>query len=382
MMERGLFGPEHDEYRKVLRDFLDNEASPHLEQWERDGRVPKDFYRQLGQIGTMGIQFPEEFGGAGETSYLYNVILAEEFSRLPVHLGGPGLHLDVVVPYFLELCNDEQKARWFPGLASGDLVSCIGMTEPGTGSDLAGISTTATRDGDHYVVRGSKIFITGGVNADLAVVVVRTGKADDRRGGLSLLVVEDGMPGYDHSRALHKIGMYATDTAELVFDDVRVPAANLLGEEGRGFEYLRHNLPQERLGIAVGAQAAAVMALEHTIRYVTEREAFGKRIGEFQNTKFELASVAIEVEAGQALVDRAIMAHERGELSAHDAAKVKVFATELQGRVMDRCLQLFGGYGFMHEYPIGKMYADARVTRIYGGTNEIMRVIVAQSLGL
>lgn len=381
-MHRDLFGPEHDEYRAVVRDFLDKEVEPHLLAWEEAGIVPKELYRKFGELGSMGIQFPEEYGGAGVDSFKFNAVLDEEVSRLPVHLGGLGLHLDVVVPYFLELCNDEQKARWFPGFVTGELMSCIGMTEPGTGSDLAGMTTTAVRDGDHYVLNGSKIFITGGVNADLAIVVARTGRADDRRGGLSLLVVEDGMPGYDHSRKLDKLGMWATDTAELYFDDVRVPVANLLGEEGRGFEYLTMNLPQERLSIAVGAVANAWAALERTLQYVHERTAFGKPIGAFQNTKFELADVATDLEAAQALVDRAIVELDAGRLTAADAAKVKLFATELQGRVMDRCLQLFGGYGFMREYPIAKMFADARVTRIYGGTSEIMKVIVAQSLGL
>ena len=381
-MERDLFGPEHHEYRAVLRDFCAKEIEPHLTSWEEAGISPKGLFRQLGELGATGIQFPEEFGGAGVSSFLYNVILDEELARLPIHLGGIGLHLDIVVPYFLELANDEQRQRWFPGLVSGELVSCIGMTEPGTGSDLAGIATTAVLDGDHYVVNGSKTFITGGVNADLAVVVCRTGRADDRRGGLSLIVVEDGMPGYDHSRKLDKLGMWATDTAELFFDSVRVPVANLLGEEGKGFEYLGRNLPQERLAIAVGAIAACEVAIELTIAYVKERTAFGKTIATFQNTKFELADMATDVEAGRAMVDRGIAELDRGRLTAADAAKAKLFATDLQGEVMDRCLQLFGGYGFMREYPISKMFADARVSRIYGGTNEIMKVIVAQSLGL
>ena len=381
-MKRDLFEPEHDEYRAVVSSFLAKEVVPHLAAWEEAGIAPKSLYRQLGDLGAMGVQLPEEYGGAGVTSFLYNAVLAEECAKLPVHLGGIGLHLDIVVPYFLELASPEQRDRWFPGLVSGDLVTCIGMTEPGTGSDLAGISTTATLDGDAYVVRGAKTFITGGVNADLAVVVCRTGRSDDRRGGLSLLVVEDGMPGYNHSRKLDKLGMWATDTAELVFDDVRVPVANLLGEEGKGFEYLTRNLPQERLSIGVGATAACVQAVDLTLAYVKERTAFGRTIAEFQNTKFELASLATEIEAAQSMVDRAIVALDAEELSAADAAKVKLFTTELQGRVMDRCLQLFGGYGFMQEYPIAKMFADSRVSRIYGGTNEIMRVIVAQSLGL
>jgi len=381
-MERTLFSADHDEYRKVVSTFLAKEVEPHLTSWEDAGIVPKSLYTQLGELGAMGIQFPEEFDGGGQTTFLYNVVLGEELAKLPVHLGGIGLHLDIVVPYFLELCNDEQKARWFPGLVSGELVSCIGMTEPGTGSDLAGIATTAVRDGDDYIVNGSKIFITGGVNADLAVVVARTGSADDRRGGLSLIVVEDGMPGYDHSRKLDKLGMWATDTAELYFDNVRVPASNLLGEEGKGFEYLARNLPQERLAIGAGAQASAQRALELTVEYVQGRTAFGKPIGAFQNSKFELADIASDLEAGQAMVDRGIEALDRKALTAADAAKIKLFTTDLQGEVMDRCLQLFGGYGFMREYPIAKMYADARVSRIYGGTNEIMKVIVAQSLGL
>ena len=379
-MERDLFTAEHDEFREVVRDFLAKEVEPHLLDWEEAGMVPKSLYRQFGDLGVNGICIPEEYGGAGVESFLYNVVVGEEMASLPVHLGGLSLHLDVVLPYFLELANEEQRARWFPALASGDSISCIGMTEPGTGSDLAAIRTTATRDGDHYIVNGSKTFITGGINADLAVVVVRTGT--DRRGGLSLLVVEDGMPGYDHSRKLDKLGMWATDTAELFFDSVRVPVANLLGEEGRGFEYLTRNLTQERLSIGVGAVAACESALARTLAYVGERSAFGSPIASFQNTKFELADVATDIEAGRAMVDRGIVELERGRLTAADAAKIKLFATDLQGEVMDRCLQLFGGYGYMREYPIAKMYADARVSRIYGGTNEIMKVIVAQSLGL
>ncbi len=381
-MQRDVFEAEHEDFRDMVRSFLEKEVEPNLDEWEKAGIVPRSLYTRLGELGVMGIQFPEEFGGGDQSSFLFNVVLAEEMARLPMHLGGIHLHLDVVVPYFLDLANDEQKARWFPGLVSGEHVSSIGMTEPGTGSDLAGISTTAVRDGDHYVVNGSKTFITGGVNADLAMVVVRTGRADDRRGGLSLLVIEDGTPGFAHSSKLNKIGMKATDTAELFFDDARVPVTNLLGEEGKAFEHLKHNLPQERLSIAVGAIASCTVALARTLQYVGERTAFGKKIGDFQNTKFELADVATDIEAGQALIDRAIKELDAGRLTAAEAAKVKLFGTELQGKVMDRCLQLFGGYGFMNEYPIAKMYADARVTRIYGGTSEIMKVIIAQSLGL
>ena len=315
--------------------------------------------------------------------YRYNVVLQEESARALVTLGTVRTQLDVILPYFLAYADEEQRERWFPGLASGQLLTAIAMTEPGTGSDLAGMRTTAVLDGDHYVLNGAKTFITGGLLADLVIVVARTSTdPDNRRAGLTLLVVEDGMPGFVRGRALDKIGIKAQDTAELSFDGVRVPVANRLGEEGAAFGYLGRNLPQERMTVAVGSVAQAKAALDATVEYVKERKVFGAPVASFQNTKFELAAVAAEVEAAQAMLDRAVLELVAGELSGADAAKVKLFCTEVQARAVDRCLQLFGGYGYMLEYPIARLYTDARVARIYAGTSEVMKVIIAKSLGL
>jgi len=382
-MRRTGFTAEHEDFRRMIRDYLAREVVPVFDDWLAAGIVPREFFRGLGKLGVLGMAVPEEYGGGGQDDFRYNAILSEEAARALVSLGSLRVHLDVVLPYFLAYADAEQRGRWLPGLASGDLITSIAMTEPGTGSDLAGMSTTAVRDGDHFVLNGAKTFITGGAQADLVVVVARTSRDDtNRRRGLSLLVVEDGMPGFVKGRNLEKIGLKVQDTVELSFTDVRVPAENLLGEEGQGFSYLGHNLPQERLTIAVGALAAAQAALDTTIAYVKDRRVFGQPVSNFQNTKFELASVATEVEAGQALVDRALVEHVAGELNAADAAKVKLYCTELQGRAVDRCLQLFGGYGYILEYPIARLYADARVTRIYGGTSEVMKSIISKSLGL
>ncbi|RKT87661.1 acyl-CoA dehydrogenase/long-chain-acyl-CoA dehydrogenase [Saccharopolyspora antimicrobica] len=381
-MRSSAYGAEHQAFREVVREFLAKEVVPHFADWEKAGLVPRELFRKAGAVGMLGLQVPEEYGGGGTTSFKFNAVITEETARAGVSLGGSKVHTDVVVPYFISLCDAEQKRRWLPGLASGELMSAIAMTEPGTGSDLAGMATTATRDGDHYVLTGAKTFITGGHNADLVIVVARTGRGENRRDGLSLLVVERGMPGFSRGRNLEKLGLKAQDTAELFFDEVRVPAANLLGEEGRAFQYLGANLPQERLGIAVSGQAAAEAALRMTLDYVGEREVFGKPVGSFQNSKFELAGCAVQIEAGRALLDRALDEHDAGELSAADAAKVKVYCTELQSTVVDRCLQLHGGYGYIMEYPIARMYADARVTRIFGGTTEVMKTIIAKDLGL
>ena len=382
-MRRTLFTEEHETFRKVVRAFMEMEVAPNFADWEKTGYLPREFFKKIGALGVMGMAIPEEYGGAGIDDYRYNVILQEEACRALVALGPLRLMLDVILPYFLTYTTDEQKRRWLPGLANGELLTAIGMTEPGTGSDLAGIATTAVRDGDHYVVNGAKTFITGGWLADLVIVVVRTSTEDnDRRAGLSLLVVEEGMPGFTKGRMLDKIGLKSQDTTELSFTDVRVPVENLLGEEGRGFDYLRHNLAQERLAIAVGSVASARAALTTTIDYVKQRTAFGKKVSDFQNTKFELAAVSAEVEAAQALLDRAVEAHVAKELSPVDAATTKLFTTEVQARAVDRCLQLFGGYGYILEYPIARLYADARVARIYGGTSEVMKTMISKSLGL
>ena len=382
-MRRTLFAEEHDAFRKTIREFIEREVVPVHAAWEEAGVLPREFFRKVGTLGVTGIAIPEEFGGAGYDDYRYNVVLQEEAARALVTLGTLRTQLDVILPYFLTYANDEQRRRWFPGLAAGELLTAIAMTEPDTGSDLAGMRTTAARDGDHYVVNGAKTFITGGLLADLVIVVARTSTDEgNRRAGLTLLVVEAGMPGFVKGRKLDKLGLKAQDTAELSFTDVRVPVANRLGDEGAAFGYLGHNLPQERLAIAVGAVAQARAALDVAVGYVSQRKIFGKPVSQFQNTRFELAAVATEIEAGQALLDRAIQAHVDGVLDGVDAAQAKLFCTEMQGRVVDRCLQLFGGYGYITEYPIARLYADARVTRIYGGTSEVMKSIISKSLGL
>ncbi|GAA4983764.1 acyl-CoA dehydrogenase family protein [Yinghuangia aomiensis] len=382
-MRRTLFTEDHEAFRGLVRDFVAKEIAPYYSDWEHAGRTPRSVFEMLGAIGVFGIAIPEEYGGAGQRDYRYNVVLQEEAARALVTMSTVRTQLDVIHPYFLEYADSEQRARWFPGLAAGTLLTAIAMTEPGTGSDLAGIRTTAVRDGDHYVLNGAKTFITGGLLADLVIVVARTSKdPDNRRAGLTLLVVEDGMPGFTRGRVLDKMGNKVQDTVELAFDDVRVPVANRLGQEGAAFGYLGHNLSQERLTVAVGSVAQARAALDATIAYVKERKAFGTPVASFQNTKFELAAVAAEIEAAQTMLDRAVVELVDGELSSADAAKTKLFCTEVQARAVDRCLQLFGGYGYMMEYPIARLFTDARVARIYGGTSEVMKVIIAKSLGL
>ncbi|MGW1716526.1 acyl-CoA dehydrogenase family protein [Streptomyces sp. NPDC002156] len=382
-MRRTLFEQDHEDFRLLVRDFLAREVLPVYEDWRRAGLVPRDLFTALGKLGIIGTAIPEEYGGGGQDDYRFNVVIQEECARAGVTLGGLRTHLDVVVPYFTGLANAEQRARWFPGLASGELYAAVAMSEPGTGSDLAGVTTKAVREGDHYVLSGAKTFITGGHHADLVIVVARTATdPDNRRAGLSLLVVEKGMPGFTVGRKLEKIGLQVQDTVELSFDGVRVPVANLLGEEGAAFSLLGRNLAQERLAIAVGAVAQARAAIDLTVTYVRDRTVFGKPVAHFQNTKFELAALDTELTAAQALLDAAITALVAGELSPVDAARTKLFCTETQGRVVDRCLQLHGGYGYILESPIARLYTDARVTRIYGGTSEVLKTIISKSLGL
>ncbi|MEV6507302.1 acyl-CoA dehydrogenase family protein [Streptomyces sp. NPDC051642] len=382
-MRRTLFEETHEDFRLLVRDFLAREVLPSYEDWRRAGLVPRDLFTALGKLGIIGTAIPEEYGGGGQDDYRYNAVIQEECARACVTLGGLRTHLDIVVPYFTGLADAEQRARWLPGLASGELYTAIAMSEPATGSDLAGVTTRAVRDGDHFLLNGAKTFITGGHHADLVIVVARTAvDPDNRRAGLSLLVVEKGMPGFTVGRKLEKIGLAVQDTVELAFDDVRVPAANLLGEEGAAFTLLGRNLAQERLAIAVGAVAQARTAIDVTVAYVRDRTVFGKPLAQFQNTKFELAALDAELTAAQALLDAAITALVAGELDPVDAARTKLVCTETQGRVVDRCLQLHGGYGYILESPIARLYADARVTRIYGGTSEVMKLIISKSLGL
>jgi alkylation response protein AidB-like acyl-CoA dehydrogenase len=382
-MRRTLYDAEHEAFRETVRTFLAKEVVPHAAEWDRAGIVPREVFAAAGAQGLIGMAVPEELGGGGAPDFRFNAVLGEEVMRAGVAGPGAGLCLvnDVCLPYFLDLATEEQKARWLPGIAAGELVPAIAMTEPGAGSDLASITTTARRDGDGWVVDGAKTFITNGINADLVISVVKTDPAQRHR-GMSLLVLERGMAGFARGRNLDKLGQHAQDTAELSFDGVRVPAANLLGEEGRAFAHLVDRLPQERLGIAVAGVAGAAAALEWTLEYVRTRTAFGQPIGSFQNTRFRLAEVATQVDVAQAFVDACVRALGDGELTAVDAAKAKWWCTELQGRALDTCLQLFGGYGYMAEYPIARAWADARVTRIYGGTTEIMKEVVGRELGL
>jgi alkylation response protein AidB-like acyl-CoA dehydrogenase len=385
-MRRALFEDVHEDFRASFRTFLEREVlgdEGRYGQWERAGIVPREVFAKAGRGGFLGMAVPERYGGAGAEDFRFNLIIGEECQRAGAGSFGLGitLHNDICLPYFLTYCNEEQRERWLGGIASGELITAIAMTEPGVGSDMASMSTRARREDDHYVVDGTKTFITNGINADLVIVAVKT-DASERHRGISLVVIERGMDGFERGRNLEKIGQHAQDTAELSFSEVHVPAANLLGEEGQGFLYLVSNLPQERLSIAGSAVAAAEAALGWTLDYVRERQAFGQPIGSFQNSRFTLAELQTEIAIARVFVDRCVEALNAGELTAEDAAMAKWWCTELQGRVVDRCLQLHGGYGYMLEYPIARAYADARVTRIYGGANEIMKEIVGRSMGL
>ena len=380
-VERTLFEPEHELFRESYQKFLAQHVAPNHEKWEEQNIVDRDVWVEAGKQGFLGTAVPEEFGGGGVKDFRYNAIITEETTKGGFSGIGFTLHNDVVAPYLLELTNEEQKQRWLPGFASGELISAIAMTEPGTGSDLQGIKTKAVRDGDHWVLNGSKTFITNGINADIIIVVACT-DPDNGAQGFSLLVVERDMPGFERGRNLDKIGMKAQDTAELSFTDVRVPAANLLGEEGMGFFYLMKNLPQERLSIAVVAAAAMESVLESTIQYCRDRKAFGKSIGSFQNTRFVLAELATETTAVRILVDKFIEQLNAEKLTVQEAAMAKWWTTEAQVKLIDRCLQLHGGYGYMKEYPVAKAYMDSRVQTIYGGTTEIMKEIIGRSLNL
>jgi len=383
MIPRTLFDDTHDEFRASVRRFYATQVAPRNDEFERAGIVDRAVFGAAGDAGFLGFAVPEAHGGAGVRDFRFNAVLGEEAQAAGLASVGLGLtlHTDICLPYFLDLTTEEQKRRWLPGIASGELITAVAMTEPGTGSDLAGITTTARRDGEDWIVSGAKTFITNGINADLVIVAVKTDPSQRHR-GISLLVVERDMAGFERGRNLDKLGLHGQDTAELFFTDVRVPGANLLGAEGMGFRHLTENLAQERLSIAVAGLAAARAALDATVAYGKERTAFGTPIGSFQSAKFRLAELATEVAVGQAFVDRCIEALNDGILTVEDAAMAKLWCTELQGRAVDLGVQLHGGYGYMAEYPIARAFTDARVTRIYGGTSEVMKEIVGRSLGL
>ncbi|HEX4015736.1 MAG TPA: acyl-CoA dehydrogenase family protein [Frankiaceae bacterium] len=385
-MKRAIFDDEHLAFRQLCHDFLLREAAPHTAEWEAAGIVDRLIWKQAGETGLLGFEVPEEFGGAGIKDFRYNAILSEEITATGSVGVGFTLHNDICAPYLLTLTNDEQKARWLPGFASGELITAIGMTEPSTGSDLQAIRTTARPatnaegGGDGWILNGSKTFITNGIHSDLVIVVAKTDPEAGHR-GMSLLVVERGMPGFERGRNLAKAGQHAQDTAELFFSDVHVPRANLLGEEGRGFIYLMENLPQERLSIAVAAVAGMERAIELTRAYASERTAFGKPVGTFQASRFAIAEMVTKTRAARSYVDQCILSLNVGDLTADEAAGVKYWTTDVLAEVADAAVQLHGGYGYMDEYEVSRIWRDARVTRIYGGTNEIMKEIVGRSLG-
>jgi alkylation response protein AidB-like acyl-CoA dehydrogenase len=380
-MKRTIFDADHEAFRDTVRTFCEKEIAPHHDQWEKDGIVPREVWERAGELGLLGFMMPEEQGGGGISDFRYNAILSEEITRIGASGIGFVIQTDLVSGYLLSYATDEQKARWFPKFCTGETITAIAMTEPGTGSDLQGIKTRAVLDGDEYVINGSKTFITNGINADLVLVVCQT---DPEAGamGFSLIAVERGTPGFERGRNLDKIGLKAQDTAELYFEDVRVPKENLLGEAGQGFIYLMEKLPQERLSISVVAAAACRAAIDMTLDYVKERKAFGKPIGSFQNSRFVLAELETEARIAQVFVDESITQHNRGDLTVADAAMGKWWTTELQKKTVDQCLQLHGGYGFMSEYPISKAYLDTRIQTIYGGTTEIMKEIIGRGMGL
>ncbi|OBK44728.1 acyl-CoA dehydrogenase family protein [Mycobacterium kubicae] len=382
MADRLEYTSEHRQFRELVREFVQQTVVPAHDQWERDGQWDRSLFIEAGKLGLLGFSVPEQFGGPGVNDFRYNAIVIDELQR-----GGAAseaiaftLQNDVVLPYLTDLTTPAQQQPWLPGVVTGETVLGIGMTEPGAGSDLAGIRTTAVRDGDHYVVNGAKTFISNGQSGDLFVIAART--SPDRHKGLSLLVVEGDTPGFERGRNLEKIGLHAQDTSELSFTDMRVPAANLLGSEGDGFYQLVRNLPQERLALGVGAVAAAETILAETLDYVRDRKAFGSPIASFQNSQFVLAELATEIDVARTYLDDCLAQHLAGELTAARAARLKWWTTDLQVRTADRCLQLHGGYGYMREYRVSRAFVDARIQTIYGGTNEIMKTIIAKELGI
>ncbi len=378
---RDIFEAEHEDFRHTVRTFFEKEVLPEHDQWERDGIVPRELWLKAGEAGLLCFDVPEEYGGPGIDDFRFNVIVSEEQTRAGANGPGFSVHTDIIVPYLTSLATEEQKQRWLPGCVTGELITAIAMTEPGAGSDLQGIRTTAVDQGDHYILNGSKTFISNGINADLVIVVART-DPDAGHKGISLLVVERGMEGFERGRNLDKIGLHAQDTSELSFTDVRVPKTNLLGPEGSGFISLMMNLPQERLIIACQAAAACDAIVEMCIDYAKNRQAFGKPIGKFQHNRFLIAEMHTEATITRTFVDDCVKKHVAGKLDAVGASQAKYWATELQNKLVNQAVQLHGGYGYMMEYPIARAYLDSRISTIYGGTTEIQKEIIGRSLGL
>ncbi len=380
-LPRTLFTAEHEAFRDSCRGFIDKYVTPHHHDWEAAGQVDRELWTRAGEQGLLGMGVPEEFGGGGVDDFRFNVVLDEELTRAMASGVGFAVHNDLILPYLQRLATEEQRRRWYPGFCDGSLITAIAMTEPGAGSDLQSIATTAVRHGEHYLLNGQKTFISNGILADLVIVAAKTDPSQGAA-GLSLIVVERGMAGFERGRNLDKIGMKAQDTAELFFTDVRVPVTNLLGEEGQGFRYLMENLVRERMTIATVAVAACESMLELTTQYCRDRKAFGRSIGSFQHNRFLLAELATEIQIARTFLDSCLLAHLDDTLDIPTAAMAKWWTTELQTKVADRCLQLHGGYGYMAEYPIAQAFLDSRVQTIYGGTTEIMKEIVGRSLGV
>ncbi|MCM3115945.1 acyl-CoA dehydrogenase family protein [Neobacillus sp. MER 74] len=381
-MKHPYLNEDHEIFRKSLRKFLDKEAYPLYEKWEEDRMIPRSFWKKMGEQGFLCPDIDEKYGGS-EVDWGFAVVINEELERVGSGLVGIGLHNDIVVPYITSYGTEEQKQRWLPKCVTGEIITAIAMTEPGTGSDLANIKTTAKLDGDHYIVNGQKTFITNGIQSDLIVVAVKTDlKAVPMHKGVSLLVIERGAPGFSRGRKLNKVGLHSQDTAELIFEDCRVPKENLLGEEGKGFLYLMEKLQQERLLVAIGAQTASEVMLKMTIDYVKSREAFGKPVSQFQNTQFKIVEMATEIEMGRAFLDQLIAEHIAGKNVVTKVSMAKWKLTDIAKRVAAECMQLHGGYGYMEEYEIARRFRDIPVSSIYAGTNEIMKTIIAKNLGL
>ncbi|WP_209123844.1 acyl-CoA dehydrogenase family protein [Alkalihalobacillus sp. BA299] len=384
-MSRPFLNEDHEMYRKSLRKYIEKEVLPYYEQWEEDKQVPRSFWKQLGEQGFICPWVDEKYGGM-YADFGYSVVLAEELEKVCTGISGPSLHADIIVPYIDSFGSEEQKQKWLPRCVTGDIISSVAMTEPGTGSDLAAIKTTAVRDGDHYIINGEKTFISNGYTTNFVVVVCKTDpKATPAHKGISLIVidaVDQEVPGFKKGKKLKKIGQNAADTAELIFEDVRVPVENLLGEEGKGFYYLMEKLQQERLMVAIGSMTAAERMLEITIDYVKQRKAFGKSISQFQHTQFEIAEMTTEIQIGRTFVDDLIVKHMAGENVVNEVSMAKWWVTDMAKKVASRCMQLHGGYGYMEEYEIARRYRDIPISSIYAGTNEIMKIIIAKNLGL
>ena len=381
-MLRTIYDDDHEAFRASVRGFLDREVTPHWEMYIEAKEFPRELWKAFGEQGLLGLEIPEQYGGSEAGDFRYNAVLGEELARLSMSLGScHGIHADIVAPYLVELTTEEQRERWLPRFVSGDLLTAIAMTEPSGGSDLANLKSTAVRDGDDWILNGSKTFITNGYSADLVVVAART-TPEKKAKGISLFAVETGMEGFSRGRKLDKVGQDESDTAELYFEDVRIPGNNLIGELDMGFIHMMNWLPQERLSNAVGNLAQAREILDETLIYIKERKAFGQAIGSFQYNKFVAAELVTKVEVTQAFIDQAVMAHTEKRLTPIDAAKVKWWTADIQNEVLDACVQLYGGYGYMNEYRVARAWRDARVSKIWAGSNEIMKELIGRDLGL